>query len=161
MSERPPDDDLMRECLREAEAAERAGEVPVGALVVCEGRILARAHNASIATNDPSAHAEILALRAAGAALGNYRLTDAELFVSVEPCLMCVGAIIQARLQRVVFGCADPKAGALGGCFDFSRHPDLNHRFAVRRGVCETEARELLQRFFRARRAAKSETAGT
>jgi len=161
MSERPPDDDLMRECLREAEAAERAGEVPVGALVVCEGRILARAHNASIATNDPSAHAEILALRAAGAVLGNYRLTDAELFVSVEPCLMCVGAIIQARLQRVVFGCADPKAGALGGCFDFSRHPDLNHRFTVRRGVCEAEARELLQRFFRTRRAAKTETTGS
>ena len=160
MTAPPSDDDLMRECLREAAAAERAGEVPVGALVVRERRIVARAHNASIATHDPSAHAEILALRAAGAAVGNYRLTDAELFVSVEPCLMCVGAIIQARLQRVVFGCADSKAGALGGCVDFSRHPDLNHHFAVRGGVCEAEARDLLQQFFRARRAARSESAG-
>ena len=144
----------MHECLREAEAAERAGEVPVGALVVRDGAILGRGCNASIAAHDPSAHAEIVALRAAGAAVGNYRLTDAELFVTVEPCLMCVGAIVQARLRRVVFACADPKAGALGSVVDFSQHPALNHRFAVRGGVCEAEARALLQRFFRARRGA-------
>ena len=158
MTDRASDDDFMRECLREAAAAEREGEVPIGAVVVRDGQIVARGHNASISTCDPTAHAEIVALRAAGAVLGNHRLIDAELFVSVEPCLMCVGAIIQARLPRVVFGCADPKAGALGGCFDFAQHPDLNHRFAVRRGVRAAEAREMLQRFFRARRAAKSET---
>jgi tRNA(adenine34) deaminase len=152
MSDALSDIDCMRECLREAAAAERAGEVPVGAVVVRAGQIIGRGRNRPIATHDPSAHAEIVALRAAGAAAGNYRLVDAELFVTVEPCLMCVGAIIQARLQRVVFGCADAKAGALGSVVDFSHHPGLNHRFAVQAGVCEAEARELLQRFFRARR---------
>ena len=147
------DEDFMRECLREAAAAERAGEVPVGALVVRRGVVIGRGRNASIATHDPSAHAEIVALRSAGAAVGNYRLVDAELFVSVEPCLMCVGAVIHARLQRVVFGCADVKAGALGGLLDCSQQPGLNHRFAVRGGVCERDAREILQRFFRQRRA--------
>lgn len=146
------DDRFMRECLREAAAAERAGEVPVGAVVVRDGAIIGRGRNASIGTHDPSAHAEIVALRAAGAEAANYRLVGADLFVTVEPCLMCVGAIVQARLRRVVFGCADPKAGALGGAFDVTRQPGLNHRFAVQGGVCEAEARELLQRFFRARR---------
>lgn len=144
----------MRECLREAAAAEQAGEVPVGAVVVRNGQIIGRGSNRPIATHDPSAHAEIIALRAAGNALANYRLVDADLFVTVEPCLMCVGAIIQARLRRVVFGCSDPKGGALGGLVDFSQHAALNHRFAVRGGVCETEARELLERFFRSRRGA-------
>lgn len=152
MSAPATDEDFMRECLDEAAAAERAGEVPVGAVVVRDGEIIGRGRNASIATHDPSAHAEIVALRAAGAAAGNYRLVDAELFVSVEPCVMCVGAVIQARLRRVVFGCADAKAGALGGRLDCSRHPGLNHRFAVQGGVCEGQARELLQRFFRRRR---------
>jgi tRNA(adenine34) deaminase len=149
----PPDEWFMQACLREAAAAEQAGEVPVGAVVVRAGQIVGRGRNASIGTSDPSAHAEIVALRAAGAALGNYRLVDAELFVTVEPCLMCVGAIMHARLRRVVYGCADRKAGALGGLVDFSRHPGLNHSVVVRAGVCEAEARELLQRFFRARRA--------
>jgi tRNA(adenine34) deaminase len=152
MSDTATDEHYMRECLREAAAAERAGEVPVGALVVRDGQVIGRGRNASIGTHDPSAHAEIVALRAAGSAVGNYRLVDAELFVTVEPCLMCVGAVIQARLRRVVFGCSDPKAGALGGLVDFSRQADLNHRFAVRAGVCEAEARALLQRFFRRRR---------
>lgn len=152
MSEPPSDDRFMRECLRQAAAAELAGEVPVGAVVVRAGQIIGRGCNAPIGTNDPSAHAEIVALRAAGTAVGNYRLVDADLFVSVEPCLMCVGAVIQARLRRVVFGCPDPKAGALGGAMDVSREPALNHRFAVRGRVCEAEARELLQRFFRQRR---------
>jgi tRNA(adenine34) deaminase len=143
----------MRECLCEAIAAERAGEVPVGAVVVRDGAIIGRGRNASIGTHDPSAHAEIVALRAAGAEAANYRLVGADLFVTVEPCLMCVGAIVQARLRRVVFGCADPKAGALGGAFDVTSQPGLNHRFAVQGSVCEAEARELLQRFFRARRA--------
>jgi tRNA(adenine34) deaminase len=152
MSAPLPDTHFMRECLLEAAAAERAGEVPVGAVVVREGQIIGRGRNAPIGTHDPSAHAEIVALRAAGSAQGNYRLVDAELFATVEPCIMCVGAIIQARLRRVVFGCADPKAGALGSVVDMSRQPGLNHRFAVTAGVCEAEARELLRHFFRARR---------
>ncbi len=147
------DEDFLRECLAEAAAAECAGEVPVGAVVVRAGVIIGRGRNASIALRDPSAHAEIVALRNAGAALGNYRLTDAEIFVTVEPCLMCVGAIVQARLTRVVFGCADPKAGALGGALDCSQYAQLNHRFAVRGGVCEAPARALLQRFFAERRS--------
>lgn len=142
----------MREALAEAGAAERAGEVPVGAVVVSAGRVVGRGGNASIEACDPTAHAEIVALRAASSNLGNHRLAGAEMFVTVEPCLMCVGAVLQARLSRVVFGCADPKAGALGSIADFSGHPALNHRFAVRGGVCEGEARVLLQRFFRARR---------
>jgi tRNA(adenine34) deaminase len=146
------DEAFMHACLDEAAAAEQAGEVPVGAVVVRDGEIIGRGRNASIATHDPSAHAEIVALRAAGAAVGNYRLIDAELFVSVEPCAMCVGAVVQARVRRVVFGCADRKAGALGGLLDLAGHSGLNHRFAVHGGVCEAEAREILQRFFRRRR---------
>jgi tRNA(adenine34) deaminase len=148
----------MRECLREAAAAAAAGEVPVGALVVVEGRIVAQGHNRPIAACDPSAHAEIVALRAAGAALGNYRIADGDLYVTVEPCLMCVGAIIQARLRRVVYGCADPKSGALGGLFDVTRQGGLNHRFAVTGGVLADDAAALLQQFFRARRGAASST---
>ena len=146
------DESFMRECLAEALAAERAGEVPVGAIVVRAGTVIGRGRNMPIAANDPSAHAEIVALRAAAAAIGNYRLADADLFVTVEPCLMCVGAIMHARIRRVVYGCADAKAGALGGLLDVTREAAFNHRFAVRAGVCEAEARELLQRFFRARR---------
>lgn len=143
---------LMEECLREAEAAERAGEVPVGAVVVVDGRIVGRGHNQPIAHCDPSAHAEVVALRAAGRACGNYRLTEAELYVTVEPCLMCVGAIIHARLRRVVYGCADAKGGALGGLFDVTRQAAFNHQFAVTAGIRASEAQVLLQRFFRARR---------
>ena len=142
----------MRECLREAAAAEQAGEVPVGAVVVREGRIIGRGRNGPIGTHDPSAHAEIVALRAAGVAVGNYRLVDADLFVTVEPCVMCVGAIIQARVRRVVFGCADRQGGSSRQRHGCSAEPAFNHRFAVQRGVYEAEARELLQRFFRQRR---------
>jgi len=153
MSAAAEDERVMRECLREAAAAEQAGEVPVGAVVVLDGQIIGRGRNASIGTHDPTAHAEIVALRAAGAAVHNYRLGDAELFVSVEPCVMCVGAILQARLRRVVFGCPDPKGGALGGLLDLAQQPGFNHRFAIRGGVCASEARAILQRFFRQRRA--------
>jgi tRNA(adenine34) deaminase len=151
-------DDLerMRECLREAAAAEREGEVPVGALVVVDGRVVARGHNRPIAAHDPTAHAEIVALRAAGQVMGNYRLSGGELYVSVEPCLMCVGAIVQARLRRVIYGCADPKGGALGGLFDATAAARLNHRFAVTGGVLAAEAQAMLRRFFAARRAAPS-----
>jgi len=143
---------LMRICLAEAAAAARAGEVPIGAVVARDGAVVATGRNSAIRLDDPSAHAEIVALRAAARREGNYRLAGAELFVTVEPCLMCVGAILQARLRRVVFGCADPKAGALGSIADFSHDRRLNHRFAVERGVCEKQARELLQDFFRQRR---------
>ncbi|MDX2170820.1 MAG: tRNA adenosine(34) deaminase TadA [Deltaproteobacteria bacterium] len=154
-----PDVALMRECLREADAAAAADEVPVGAVVALDGRIIGRGHNRPIASHDPSAHAEIVALRAAGAALGNYRLTGATLVVSVEPCVMCVGAIIQARVARVVFGCADPKAGGLGGLLDLTAQPGFNHYFAVTRGVLADDARDRLQRFFRARRGGGREPA--
>jgi tRNA(adenine34) deaminase len=152
MTERGDDEAYMRECLREAEAAAAAGEVPVGAVVVLNGEIVGRGRNAPIARSDPTAHAEVLALRDAAARAGNYRLPGAELFVTVEPCLMCVGAVLQARLRRVVFGAADPKAGALGSVADFSDDPRLNHRFLVGRGICEREASDLLRAFFRARR---------
>jgi tRNA(adenine34) deaminase len=147
-------DPLMRECLREAEAAEREGEVPVGAVVVREGRIVGRGHNRPIAAHDPSAHAEVVALRAAGAALASYRLPDCELLVTVEPCVMCVGALLQARVRRVVFGCGDPKAGALGGLLDLGAQPGFNHRFEVVGGVLAEEAAALLRVFFRRRRRA-------
>jgi tRNA(adenine34) deaminase len=146
------DERVMRECLREAAAAEAAGEVPVGAAVVHGGRIIARGRNMPIATCDPTAHAELVALRAAAAVLGNYRLLDAELFVTVEPCAMCVGAALHARVRRIVYGCDDTKAGALGGAFDLQSQPGLNHRAAVRAGVGAMEARALLRGFFHARR---------
>lgn len=146
------DAELMRRCLVLAETAFEQGEVPVGALVVRDGEVLGAAGNASVCSHDPTAHAEVLALRAAARTAGNYRLPGAELFVTVEPCLMCVGAVLQARLQRVIFACRDPKGGALGSIADFSKDPRLNHRFAVSAGVCEQEARDLLQRFFRQRR---------
>ncbi len=142
----------MRECLREAAAAERAGEVPVGAVVVVDGQIVARGRNQPIAAHDPTGHAEIVALRAAGAVLGNYRLTDGTLYVTVEPCLMCVGAVVHARLRRVVFGCGDPKGGALGGLFDVTAAGRLNHRFDVTGGLLAADAQAMLQRFFQARR---------
>src|SRR5690606_27958228 len=124
----------------EAEKAGAGGEVPIGALIARDGIILGRAGNSSITDSDPTAHAEVVALRAACAAAGNYRLPGAELFVTVEPCMMCVGAVIQARLARVVFGCADVKAGFLGSIADYSQEARLNHRFAVRGGVCAKAA---------------------
>ncbi len=150
----PADAAYMRAALREAVIAGTEGEVPVGAVVVKDGAIIGLGRNASIRLHDPSAHAEIVALRAAGEIIGNYRLPDAELFVTVEPCLMCVGAVIQARLTRVIFGCVDPKAGALGSIADFSSDARLNHRFQVTSGVCADDARDLVQRFFRTRRRA-------
>ena len=142
----------MDEALALARAAGERGEVPVGAVVVLDGRLLGKAGNASIAQHDPTAHAEVLALRAAAAGTSNYRLPGATLYVTVEPCLMCIGAIIHARVARLVFGCHDPKAGAVGSQFDLAADPRLNHAVAVTAGVGEEECRALLQRFFRARR---------
>lgn len=143
----------MDEALKEARRALAAGEVPVGAVLVGEdGEVLARAHNFPISLSDPTAHAEILALRQAAERLGNYRLPGTILYVTMESCLMCVGAMVQARLGRLVFGTADPKAGA---CVSLYRIPEdfrLNHRFPVTGGVREAECRALLQEFFRARR---------
>jgi len=142
----------MAEALDEARAAAARGEVPVGAVVVLGGEAVGRAGNASVATSDPAGHAEVLALRAAGRHVGNYRLTGATLYVTVEPCLMCMGAALHARVGRLVYGCADPKGGAAGSLFDVAADPRLNHAIAVDAGVAADEARELLHAFFRARR---------
>ena len=142
----------MEEALSEARTAGARGEVPIGAVVVREGVVLGRAGNASIVDADPTGHAEIRALRAAARAAGNYRLPEAVLYVTVEPCVMCVGAALHARVARLVYGCADPKAGAAGSVFDLARDSRLNHRIAVDAGVGEDECRAAVQEFFRARR---------
>ena len=143
----------MAAALDEARRALAAGEVPVGAVLVIGGRIAGRAFNQPISASDPTAHAEVLALRAAGQAEGNYRLTDGVMYVTVEPCLMCVGALVHARVREVVFGAAEPKSGALVSTLRALDSPGLNHRFTVTSGVLEPECRELMQEFFRAKRA--------
>jgi tRNA(adenine34) deaminase len=143
----------MGEALAAAREAGAAGEVPVGAVLVGEGgAILARAFNQPLTLNDPTAHAEVLALRAAAQALGNYRLPGVSLYVTIEPCLMCLGALLQARVRRLVFGAPDPKAGACVSLYRLPEDPRLNHRLEVTGGVREAECRALLQEFFQARR---------
>lgn len=144
----PTDADFMRLALAEAEAARARGEVPVGAVLVKDGQVIARGGNAPIALHDPSAHAEMLALRAGGQALANYRLDDTVLYVTLEPCLMCASAIVHARVRRVVFGAFDPKAGAAGGLIDAFALKGLNHRVDVFGGVLEPECAALLSGFF-------------
>lgn len=146
------DIDGMRAALAEAELAVELSEVPVGAVVVVGGDVIARGHNRAIADNDPTAHAEIVALRAAAREKQNYRLKGATLYVTLEPCTMCVGAIVQARIERVVFAAYDKKAGALGGAHDLSESRALNHRFEINGGLLEEESQQLLKRFFVARR---------
>jgi tRNA(adenine34) deaminase len=149
----PASDDVwMNEALALARAAGASGEVPVGAVVVKDGAIVGRGSNAPIGGHDPTAHAEIVALREAGRALGNYRLPDCELYVTIEPCAMCAGAILQARIGRVVFGARDPKTGACGSVLDLFAEPRLNHHATVAGGVLARECGELLTRFFDARR---------
>jgi tRNA(adenine34) deaminase len=143
---------FMRVALERAAEAAASGEVPVGAVVVHEGHIVGDGFNQPIATHDPTAHAEVVALRAAARALGNYRLTDATLYVTVEPCLMCVGAMIHARIGLVVFGATEPKAGALQSMTTAHELPGLNHRLAILGGVLAEESRALLQEFFKGRR---------
>ena len=148
-------DDLyyMGEALVQARQALAAGEVPVGAVLVGEGgEVLARAHNAPIALNDPTAHAEVLALRQAAGRLGNYRLSGSCLYVTIEPCLMCVGALLQARVARLVFGAPDPKGGACVSLYRIPEDSRVNHHLEVTGGVREAECRELLQTFFKNRR---------
>ena len=143
---------FMSLALSEAQRGLDEGEVPVGAVVVQHGRAVARAHNRPIHLNDPTAHAEILALRRAAKRLGNYRLNDCTLYVTIEPCAMCAGAIVQARLQRVVFGASDPKAGAGGSAIKVLNHPRLNHRVEVIRGVRADACSAILSGFFRHKR---------
>ncbi|MDR3764634.1 MAG: tRNA adenosine(34) deaminase TadA [Acidobacteriota bacterium] len=147
-----PDELWMEEALRLASRAELAGEVPIGAVVVCEGRILGRGWNQVISLNDPTAHAEMQALREATAAQQNYRLANCTLYVTLEPCAMCAGAITHARLSRLVFAAVDSKAGAAGGLMNVLNHPGLNHRVEVTAGVLAGRAMEMLQAFFRRRR---------
>ena len=142
----------MRAALEQAQRGLEAGEVPIGAVVVIDGEIVARAFNQPIGAVDPTAHAEVLALRDAARAIGNYRLTGATLYVTVEPCLMCVGALVHARVREVVYGAPEPKTGALESTVRALDTPGLNHRFAVTPGVLEAECRELIQQFFREKR---------
>ena len=142
----------MRLALTEAAKAIDAGEVPVGAIVVVDGAVIGAGFNQPISSSDPTAHAEIVALRAAAARCGNYRLTGASLYVTVEPCLMCVGAMVHARVRRVVYGTTEPKAGALGSMTRAHELPALNHRLEVAGGVLDEECRALIQAFFRSRR---------
>ena len=145
----------MREALLEAQQAAREDEVPVGAVLVAqEGTVLAKARNRTIALCDPTAHAEILALRAASLALGNYRLLNTTLYVTIEPCIMCMGALLQARVARIVFGARDPKWGGAGSLYDLAADTRLNHTIDVLGGILESECRELIQDFFQAKRQA-------
>ncbi len=142
----------MEEALRSAQRALEAGEVPVGAVVVCAGRMVGRGWNRNLTDSDPTAHAEIVALREAGRNLGNHRLGDCELFATIEPCAMCAGAAIHARLRRLVYGADDPKAGAVHSILQVANHPSLNHQMQIRGGVLAGRSAELLQEFFRERR---------
>jgi tRNA(adenine34) deaminase len=150
------DDYFMGEALRQAQVARRQEEVPIGAVVVREGRILARACNQVEQLQDATAHAEMLAITQAEAAMGQWRLTDCDLYVTKEPCPMCAGAIVHARLRRVIFGCPSPKDGAAGSLLNLLQHPQLNHRCEVTGGVRHLECGALLQSFFRERRGASS-----
>ena len=142
----------MQEALRCAQRALEAGEVPVGAVVVCDGKIVGRGWNRNISDADPTAHAELVALREAAKTIGNHRMGDCELFVTIEPCAMCAGAAMHARIKRLVYGADDPKAGAAGSVMQVVNHPQLNHQMSVSRGVLAGRSRELLQEFFRSRR---------
>jgi tRNA(adenine34) deaminase len=146
---------FMRLALREADRARREQEVPVGAIVVRDGRVIARAHNRPIHLKDPTAHAEVLALRRAARKVGNYRLSHCTLYVTIEPCAMCAGAMVQARLKRVVFGASDPKAGAGGSVLSVLNHPRLNHRVEVTEGVLGEDCAAILKKFFRNKRKKK------
>ena len=144
--------EYMRLALEEARAAAREGEVPVGAVLLLDGRVVARGRNRTLADCDPTAHAEIVALRAAAKELGSHRLVGASLYVTIEPCSMCAGAIVQARISRLIYGCDDRKGGAVHSCFAVFDHPALNHRVEVTSGVLAEEAAAVLQTFFAARR---------
>lgn len=149
---READEAFMREALAEARAAAGEGEVPVGAVIVLDGEIIGRGRNLRETTGDPTAHAEVVAIREAGGRLGHWRLEGATLYVTLEPCAMCAGAMVLARIQRLVFGARDPKAGAAGSLMDIVRDLRLNHRLDVTEGVLEAECGGILREFFRRRR---------
>jgi tRNA(adenine34) deaminase len=142
----------MEEALRSAQRALEAGEVPVGAVVVCDGKIVGRGWNRNITDHDPTAHAEVIAMREAGATVGNHRLEDCTLFVTIEPCAMCAGGLVHARVKRLVYGADDAKAGAVRSVMQVLNHPQLNHEIEVRSGVLAGRSAEVLQTFFRSRR---------
>jgi tRNA(adenine34) deaminase len=146
------DEDFMAEALRLAGVARERGEVPVGAVVVLDGAIAGRGFNQPIGLSDPTAHAEIVAMREAAGRAGNYRLPGASLYVTIEPCQMCVGAMVHARIARLVYGTREPRAGAIESAMRAHEHPSLNHRMEAVGGVCEEECRELIQAFFKSRR---------
>jgi tRNA(adenine34) deaminase len=146
------DEIWMLRAIEEARAAQHSGEVPVGAVIVKNGELIATGQNRNLRDNDPSAHAEIVALRAAGKALGNHRLEGCEMYVIVEPCAMCAGALVHARLKRLVFGTKDPKAGAVESVMQVLNHPKLNHHMEVTSGVLEEQCSQILRDFFRERR---------
>ena len=156
--ERTQDLTFMRMALEEAAKSPAVGEVPIAALIVQGNQILAQAHNYRELWQDPTAHAEVIAIRAAAVALGSWRLIDTTLYVTVEPCSMCIGATLLARVSRVVFGAWDPKAGACGSVFDLPSEPKLNHRVLVTGGVLEQESQTLIQKFFKEIREASSAT---
>ena len=152
MIDLPGDETFMREALRQAQKAYAAGEVPVGAVVARAGKIIARAYNQVELLKDATAHAEMLALTQAEAAVGDWRLTDCDLYVTKEPCAMCAGALVHVRIHRVIFGCADPRAGAAGSIINLLQLPSLNHQCDITSGVLQTECSVILQDFFRKRR---------
>jgi tRNA(adenine34) deaminase len=154
--QRAGDERFMHMALREAARGAREGEVPVGAVIVRDGKVLARVHNRPIHLHDPSAHAEVLALRRAARKLRNYRLEGCDLYVTIEPCAMCVGAIVHARVRRLVYGAPDPKAGACGTALRVMNHRKLNHRVEVARGVLKSECATVIQEFFRNKRKKQS-----
>jgi len=153
MNELCKDELWMEDALRAARRALDAGEVPVGAVVVYQGKIVGRGFNRNVSDSDPTAHAEVVALREAGATIGNHRLSDCELFATIEPCAMCAGALVHARIRRLVYGADDPKAGAVHSVMQVLNHPSLNHQMEVRSGVLAGKCSEILQEFFRIRRA--------
>jgi tRNA(adenine34) deaminase len=146
------DELFMEQALRCAQRALEIGEVPVGAVIVSGGQVVGRGWNRNLTDSDPTAHAEIVALREAGANIGNHRLEDCELFATIEPCAMCAGALVHARIRRLVYGADDPKAGAVHSVLQVLNHPQLNHRMDVRGGVLAGRSAEILQEFFRRRR---------
>jgi tRNA(adenine34) deaminase len=157
MFESGPDQSYMREALRLAEKARKADEVPVGAVVIRDGKIIARAYNQVELLKDATAHAEMLALTQAEAAVGDWRLTDCDLYVTKEPCVMCAGAIVHTRIRRVIFGCNDPRTGGGGGIVNLLQHPALNHRCEITAGVLHEQCASILQDFFRKKRAGDSD----
>jgi tRNA(adenine34) deaminase len=157
MIEPPNDEYFMHEALRQALKASKAGEVPVGAIVVRAGRIIGRAYNQVELLKDATAHAEMLALTQAEAAVGDWRLTDCDLYVTKEPCAMCAGALVHTRIRRMIFGCADPAAGAAGSAINLLQMPTLNHRCDIASGVLENECAAILRGFFRERRDPRDE----